>query len=100
MYQDDAKFDHLSIFVSSSSVTALVSSPTIDEEYSSDDEKYDISEDDVVPAVPWDAVIVISNDEEPEVPAKKVSVKSRKCVFALVDESDRDDDCWSNAFLF
>nr|GEU89144.1 retrovirus-related Pol polyprotein from transposon TNT 1-94 [Tanacetum cinerariifolium] len=46
-----------------------------DEEYSSDDEKYDIPEDDVVPAVPWDDVIVISSDEEPEMPAKKVSMK-------------------------
>ncbi|GJV75613.1 ribonuclease H-like domain-containing protein [Tanacetum coccineum] len=74
-----------------------------DEEYSSDDEKYGIPEDDVVPAVstvPWDDVIVISSDEEPEMPAKKVSVKSRKRVFALVDESDSDEDCWSNAFLF
>ncbi|GJT76641.1 hypothetical protein Tco_1043366 [Tanacetum coccineum] len=74
-----------------------------DEEYSSDDEKYGIPEDDDVPAVPtvpWDDVIGISSDEEPEMPAKKVSVKSRKRVFALVDESDSDDDCWSNAFLF
>nr|GEY87927.1 hypothetical protein [Tanacetum cinerariifolium] len=71
-----------------------------DEEYSSDDEKYDIPEDDDVPAVPWDDVIVISSDEEPEMPAKKVSVKSKKRVFALVDESDSDVDCWSNAFLF
>ncbi|GKE31515.1 hypothetical protein Tco_1450837 [Tanacetum coccineum] len=77
-----------------------------DEEYSSDDEKYDIPEDDVVPAVPvipavpWDDVIVISSDEEPEMPTKKLSVKSRKRVFALVDESDSDEDCWSNAFLF
>nr|GEV19733.1 hypothetical protein [Tanacetum cinerariifolium] len=63
-----------------------------DEEYSSDDEKYDIPEDDIVPAVPWDDVSVISSDEEPEMPAKKVSVKSRKRVFALVDESDSDDD--------
>ncbi|GJR65055.1 hypothetical protein Tco_0011120 [Tanacetum coccineum] len=73
------------------------------EEYFSDDEKYDIPEDDVVlvvPAVLWDDVIVISSDEEPEMPAKKVSVKSRKRVFALVDESDSDDDCWSNAFIF
>ncbi|GJT07896.1 hypothetical protein Tco_0842358 [Tanacetum coccineum] len=62
-----------------------------------------ISKDDdvpAIPAVPWDDVIVISSDEEPEMPAKKVSVKSRKRVFALVDESDSDDDCWSNAFLF
>nr|GEV28427.1 transposase, MuDR, MULE transposase domain protein [Tanacetum cinerariifolium]GEV75402.1 transposase, MuDR, MULE transposase domain protein [Tanacetum cinerariifolium] len=54
-----------------------------DEEYSSDDEKYDIPEDDVVPAVlavPWDDVIVISSDEEPEIPVKKVSVKSRRPV--------------------
>nr|GEU60936.1 hypothetical protein [Tanacetum cinerariifolium] len=64
-----------------------------DEEYSSDDEKYDIPEDDTVPAVPWDDVSVISSDEEPEMPAKKVSVKSRKHVFALVYESDSDDDC-------
>ncbi|GKC74032.1 hypothetical protein Tco_1119915 [Tanacetum coccineum] len=71
-----------------------------DEEYSSDDEKYGIPKDDVVPVVPWDDVIVISSDEEPKMPAKKVSVKSRKHVFALVDESDSDDDCWSNAFLF
>nr|GEV00586.1 hypothetical protein [Tanacetum cinerariifolium] len=71
-----------------------------DEEYSSDDEKYDIPEDDAVPVVPWDDVIVISSDEEPEMPMKKVSVKSRKRVFALVDESDSDDDYWSNAFLF
>ncbi|GKC41759.1 hypothetical protein Tco_1059481 [Tanacetum coccineum] len=71
-----------------------------DEEYSSDDEKYGIPEDDVVLVVPWDDVIVISSDEEPEMPTKKVSVKSRKRVFALVDESDSDDDCWSNAFLF
>ncbi|GKC43149.1 hypothetical protein Tco_1060871, partial [Tanacetum coccineum] len=59
-------------------------------EYSSDDEKYGIPEDNVVPAipaVPWDDVIVISSDEEPEMPAKKVSVKSRKLVFALVDEA-------------
>nr|GEZ58852.1 hypothetical protein [Tanacetum cinerariifolium] len=70
------------------------------EEYSSDDEKYDISEDDDVPAVPWDDVIIISSDEEPEMPAKKVSMKRRKHIFALVDESDSDDDCWSNAFLF
>nr|GEV92509.1 hypothetical protein [Tanacetum cinerariifolium] len=48
-----------------------------DEKYSSDDEKYDIPEDDNVPVVPWDDVIVISSDEEPEMPAKKVSVKSR-----------------------
>ncbi|GKD69249.1 hypothetical protein Tco_1323339 [Tanacetum coccineum] len=64
-----------------------------DEEYSSDDEKYGISKNDVVPAVSWDDVIVISSDEEPEMPAKKVSMKSRKRVFALVDESDSDDDC-------
>ncbi|GKF15848.1 hypothetical protein Tco_0057310, partial [Tanacetum coccineum] len=77
-----------------------------DKEYSSDDEKYGIPEDDdvlavhVVPVVPWDDVIVNSSDEEPEIPAKKVSVRSRKRVFALVDESDSDDDCWLNAFLF
>ncbi|GJY24199.1 hypothetical protein Tco_0397857 [Tanacetum coccineum] len=86
-----------------------------DEEYSSDDEKDDIPEDDVVPAVltvpavptipaipapHWDDVIVISSYEEPEMPAKKVSVKSRKRVFALVDEIDSDEECWSNAFLF
>nr|GEW01794.1 hypothetical protein [Tanacetum cinerariifolium] len=71
-----------------------------DEEYSSDDEEYDIPEDDVVLAVPWDDVIVISSAEEPEMPAKKVSVKSRKRVFALVDESDSDYDFWSNTFLY
>ncbi|GKE65755.1 hypothetical protein Tco_1519916 [Tanacetum coccineum] len=48
-----------------------------DEEYSNHDEKYGIPEDDVVPAVPWDDVIVISSDEEPEMPAKKVNMKSR-----------------------
>ncbi|GJV36866.1 hypothetical protein Tco_1409343 [Tanacetum coccineum] len=86
-----------------------------DEEYSSDDEKDDIPEDDVVPTVPVvlvvpivptipapnsDDVVVISSDEEPEMPAKKVSVKRRKRVFALVDESDSDEECWSNVFLF
>ncbi|GKE65756.1 hypothetical protein Tco_1519917 [Tanacetum coccineum] len=70
------------------------------EEYSSDDEKYGIPEDDDVPVVPWDDVIVISSDEELEMSTKKVSVKSMKRFFALVDESDSDDDCWSNAFLF
>nr|GEW59462.1 hypothetical protein [Tanacetum cinerariifolium] len=48
-----------------------------------------------IPAPHWDDVIVISSDEEyskPEMPPKKVSVKSRKRVFALVDESDSDDD--------
>nr|GEV09124.1 hypothetical protein [Tanacetum cinerariifolium] len=75
---------------------------TVDEQYSSDDEKDDISEDDIVPAVPdvptipaipapyWDDVIVISIDEEPEMPVKKVRVKSRKRVFALVGESDSE----------
>nr|GEV68274.1 hypothetical protein [Tanacetum cinerariifolium] len=51
-----------------------------DEEYSSDDEKDDIPEDDVFPAVPdvptiptphWDDIIFISSDEEHEMPAKK-----------------------------
>nr|GEX52578.1 hypothetical protein [Tanacetum cinerariifolium] len=48
-----------------------------DEEYFSDDEKYNIPEDGVVPDVPgvpavlWDDVIVISSDEEPEMPANK-----------------------------
>nr|GEW60071.1 RNA-directed DNA polymerase, eukaryota [Tanacetum cinerariifolium] len=74
----------------------VISKYSCDEEYSSDDEKYDIPKDDdvpIVPTVPWDDVIVISSDEEPEMLAKKVSVKSRKRVFALVDESDSDDDC-------
>ncbi|GKA14249.1 ABC transporter A, ABCA [Tanacetum coccineum] len=86
-----------------SAVVIVISS---DEEYSSDDEKYDIPEDDIVPAVPtipashWDDVIVNSSDEEPKMPAKRVSVKSRKRVFALIDESDSDEEYWSNAFLF
>ncbi|GJZ02048.1 retrovirus-related pol polyprotein from transposon TNT 1-94, partial [Tanacetum coccineum] len=50
-----------------------------------------------IPAIPaphWDDVIFISSYEEPEMPAKKVSVKSRKRVFALVDEIDSDEECW------
>ncbi|GKF54740.1 hypothetical protein Tco_0165080, partial [Tanacetum coccineum] len=90
-----------------------------DEEYSSDDEKDDIQKMTlsllslmsllsllavpIVPTIPaphWDDVIFISSDEEPEMPAKKVSVKSRKHVFALVDERDSNEECWSNVFLF
>ncbi|GKC41678.1 hypothetical protein Tco_1059400 [Tanacetum coccineum] len=58
-----------------------------DEEYSSHDEKYGILEDDAVPAVPWDDVIVISSDEEPEMPAKKVSVKSSSSLEMTITSS-------------
>ncbi|GKF20505.1 hypothetical protein Tco_0069143 [Tanacetum coccineum] len=57
----------------------------------------------------WDEVILIpSDDDEPRAEEDiytsvntQVHVKNRKRVFALIDESDSDDEpYWSNTFLF
>ncbi|GKE80578.1 hypothetical protein Tco_1550578, partial [Tanacetum coccineum] len=65
-----------------------------DEEDSSDEESEDIPLD----------VIVISRDDEPAMSSKTVAtqvpVLGRKRVFPLIDESDNDEEYWSNAFLF
>ncbi|GJR26070.1 hypothetical protein Tco_1102302 [Tanacetum coccineum] len=65
-----------------------------DEEDSSDEENEDIPLD----------VIVISSDDEPEMPTKTVAtqvpVLGRKRVFSLIDESDSEEEYWTNAFLF
>nr|GEY92864.1 nucleotide-binding alpha-beta plait domain-containing protein [Tanacetum cinerariifolium] len=59
-----------------------------DEEYSNDDEKYDIPEDYDVPAVPGDDIIVISIDEESEMPAKKMgSYRSKEDDVAKISMS-------------
>ncbi|GKD17432.1 hypothetical protein Tco_1206590 [Tanacetum coccineum] len=58
-----------------------------------------ISSDDEDDAAPH----IIEADEKAEIPAfldTQVTVKSRKRVFALIDESDSDEEYWSNAFLF
>ncbi|GJW35992.1 hypothetical protein Tco_0058912 [Tanacetum coccineum] len=57
----------------------------------------------------WDEVIVVPSDDDEGHAEEDIStfvntqvhVKNRKRVFALIDESDSDDEpYWSNAFLF
>ncbi|GKB51356.1 hypothetical protein Tco_0902109 [Tanacetum coccineum] len=59
-------------------------------------------EDEEDPAAPHPSVIVIPSDDEVDEKEVKtpVSVIGRKCVYALIDESDNDEEYWSNAFLF
>nr|GEZ81816.1 hypothetical protein [Tanacetum cinerariifolium] len=55
-----------------------------------------------------DVIVILSDDDEPRTEEDiytsvntQVHVKNRKRVFALIDESDSDDEpYWSNVFLF
>ncbi|GJV36865.1 hypothetical protein Tco_1409342 [Tanacetum coccineum] len=58
---------------------------SIDEEYSSDDEKDDIPEDDC---------------EELNAAKKVIGEKKERDLCLLFMGSDSDEECWSNAFLF
>ncbi|GJW88890.1 hypothetical protein Tco_0164230 [Tanacetum coccineum] len=69
----------------------------------SDDDEDDEDKEDAAPphhnliSWNWDDVIVIPSDDEAD--EKPVSVIGRKRVYALIDESDSDEEYWSNAFF-